>query len=547
VRCVGAWLILALLPFSPGQAYFTVTTGSAGTFTAGELVAALGLDTSAGTLGVQHPSFSAEFGLEHTEASLQSEFSFRTESVGHSGFCDALRLRVTGGGDITMAQAVAFTYGPVPSVNALRVFTADLSVLETDLSAIPHGAGCDLTLVSESVLPDTDVTTAGFFDVQRITWRLTAQQVVLNEVLANPGPGGEEFIELFNAGSEPVDVAGWVITEETSGGSVTAHTIKATSTAASDLVPFDGSENTLVPAGGHLALKFVGNTSYLNNDGDTITLFDVGGMELDSYTYTTSLVGKSDARIPDGTGDWIDPVPTPGLPNRLELSLTELSVELSAAGLRQEGDGAHMVGTDDDDQASASSGPGATSGPEADSGPGVTDEAGDDEQSEADTDPDATEEAATIVPDDESVADAGEATPVVEESGQSLSEETDDMDEASGSDGSNELSEESKEVQPKTESEGESKPASTEPEESVSAEAPTIADDTRPEESNGAEGSEVEPIPAEPEDVAESEPESLPEAEEPEPMDDEPVPESEPAKPEEASVPEEEAANPEAV
>lgn len=320
--------MLAMVPFAPGQAYFASEQIGGGSFTAGELTASLGLEDSTASLGPQQLLFTSEFGLEHSALSVANEVSFRTETVGSDVFCDALRLRITRGSDITMAQANSFIFGPETGTSSLQVFTADISVLESDLPTFPHGAGCNLTLISESVQTGLLVD-EGFTDVQRITWSLLAQQIVLNEVLADAGPGGGEFIELFNTGSEPVDVAGWEIAELTSSGATTSHTIVATSTNSSDLIAFNDSGSTIVPAGGYLALKFAGAASYLNNGGDTVTLFNHFGVEQDSYTYTTSLPGKSDARIPDGTGDWVDPIPTPGLPNKLEMTIEELSIGLT--------------------------------------------------------------------------------------------------------------------------------------------------------------------------------------------------------------------------
>ncbi|MDR3558945.1 MAG: hypothetical protein P4L58_00900, partial [Candidatus Pacebacteria bacterium] len=51
--------------------------------------------------------------------------------------------------------------------------------------------------------------------------------------------------------------------------------------------------------------------------GDTVTLYDPDGNMIDSHKYSASDVrqGKSIARVPDGTGDWIDPIPTPGAKN----------------------------------------------------------------------------------------------------------------------------------------------------------------------------------------------------------------------------------------
>ena len=88
----------------------------------------------------------------------------------------------------------------------------------------------------------------------------------------------------------------------------------------------------------------------LNNTGDTIKLFDSSDNLIDFYTYTghdycqleptpgdenSDTTGdgscgqvppnKSYARIPDGIGAWVDPIPTPGAPNVVEFELGEIT------------------------------------------------------------------------------------------------------------------------------------------------------------------------------------------------------------------------------
>lgn len=82
---------------------------------------------------------------------------------------------------------------------------------------------------------------------------------------------------------------------------------------------------TLIPSGGFLVIYRNDDLDFsLNNiGGDTVRLYD-GEIEnvanlIDSYTYTVNAPeGKSFARIPDGSNNWVDPIPTPGLPNSLE-------------------------------------------------------------------------------------------------------------------------------------------------------------------------------------------------------------------------------------
>ena len=167
---------------------------------------------------------------------------------------------------------------------------------------------------------------SGFSDIEEISLNLRAKTIVLNEVLANPDPNApypanREFIELKNNGNSQIDVAGWKISEMTSGGEERKYTITTTG-GSYTAVPYGGS--TVIPAGGWLVL-LLSNSTALNNDGDTIRLYDSSDNKLDEYSYSTAKYGLSDARYPDGIGAWVDPIPTPGAPNVVEFELGEIT------------------------------------------------------------------------------------------------------------------------------------------------------------------------------------------------------------------------------
>ena len=144
--------------------------------------------------------------------------------------------------------------------------------------------------------------------------------VLLNEVLADPDAASTtasqaEYIELYNTTTHPVDVAGWQVSDLSSGGNEIMHAVTATSSQAGQLVPFAGGTSTVIPGHGWLALRFSGHASYLNNGGDTVQLYDVAGGIRDRYAYTASTAGVSEGRIPDGTGSWVENTPTPDAMN----------------------------------------------------------------------------------------------------------------------------------------------------------------------------------------------------------------------------------------
>jgi hypothetical protein len=167
--------------------------------------------------------------------------------------------------------------------------------------------------------------------------------VVLNEFLPNPHgieygfdfgndssdmPQGE-WVELYNNDNVKHDLTGWYIRDELDSES---HQI------------FINSENTnlattTIEANGWLVVYM--NKAFFNNGGDTVRLFNANDELVDSHNYDNSNYcdleptpgeenvdnpsgsctsvpeNKAFARIPDGTGDWVDPIPTPGQANRL--------------------------------------------------------------------------------------------------------------------------------------------------------------------------------------------------------------------------------------
>ncbi|MEK7542590.1 MAG: lamin tail domain-containing protein [Patescibacteria group bacterium] len=169
------------------------------------------------------------------------------------------------------------------------------------------------------------------------------QLVVLNEILPNlKGADGQdgllgEWVELYNNGDFEVDVAGWYIEDASVSGN--RQTISLNNTHTGD---------TIIGAAGSgqewLVVFMAG--AIFNNTGDTASLFNADGVLKDSHAFGISVndtdsdaqqspreenvdtdtenagqEGKAIARIPDGTGEWVDPIPTPGGPNRMEEEL----------------------------------------------------------------------------------------------------------------------------------------------------------------------------------------------------------------------------------
>lgn len=143
----------------------------------------------------------------------------------------------------------------------------------------------------------------------------TAQpsDIVINEIMSDPGDSGQEWLELYNTTSVDINCTGWRLKD--AGGAITT------------------LSGTIV---GHGFMLVSSPKGSLNNAGDRITLLDGAMTMIDSVSYgdvpgsqaastaTLARDGASIIRFPDGVDrdtdreDWhVTSYPTPGAPNRL--------------------------------------------------------------------------------------------------------------------------------------------------------------------------------------------------------------------------------------
>jgi hypothetical protein len=133
----------------------------------------------------------------------------------------------------------------------------------------------------------------------------------VNEWLATAG-GTNEFVEIYNPGTNPVDLAGWVLTDDPSiSGSTNNRIGSLTFINAAGFVSFHADGNPKLGAN---------HTSFqLDRLGETIRLLDASGAIIDNIDMSVQLVSVSEGRYPDGA-DEIVPFPgsaSPGAPNWL--------------------------------------------------------------------------------------------------------------------------------------------------------------------------------------------------------------------------------------
>src|SRR3989339_256696 len=222
--------------------------------------------------------------------------------------------------------------GPISGFNLSTSTEFGTFDLEFDLpvdAPVTQEDLCQADLIFQAWRENIDTPEqSGYFDIEILSLNLKAKTIVLNEILANPNPtypypANREFIELKNNGNLPVDVAGWKVSEMTAGGVENKYTITTATTGSYRAIPYGGS--TIIPAGGWLVLLLSGTTA-LNNDGDTVRLYNGDDNKLDEYSYLTTKYGFTDARYLDGVGDWVDPYPTPNMTNILEADSALISI-----------------------------------------------------------------------------------------------------------------------------------------------------------------------------------------------------------------------------
>lgn len=154
----------------------------------------------------------------------------------------------------------------------------------------------------------------------------------LSEVLFNPLPGGEDFVELYNTTAQRFNLKNWQLARLNAAGEITGHTLVSTT-------------QTVLPGNSYLA--FTKNSSFLrdhypltgnlvevtalpayNNDAGTVLLLKPDSTELDRFTYSekmhASLIrnpkGVSLERISFQRNVWVSAssdagFATPGAPN----------------------------------------------------------------------------------------------------------------------------------------------------------------------------------------------------------------------------------------
>ena len=126
-----------------------------------------------------------------------------------------------------------------------------------------------------------------------------APTLVLNEIVYDDAATGlADQVEIYNAGTETVDLTGWKISDEKRDSFGQA------------------PEGTTLAPGEFLVLVKDVDFPFGLGKGDEVVLYDPSATVVDSYAYENTAPLSVWARCPDGTGDWAHATAaTPGAPN----------------------------------------------------------------------------------------------------------------------------------------------------------------------------------------------------------------------------------------
>lgn len=139
------------------------------------------------------------------------------------------------------------------------------------------------TLTVASVVALSSLATAAPLFFSQTATAASLGDVLINEIMANPATGNE-WVELYNTTSSPIDISQWQIRDNGNFHNIPDAT-------------------TIVAHGFYVGEKTAGNG--LANTGETITLEGHANAVIDTYTYGAATSGQSFARNTDGSSGWV--------------------------------------------------------------------------------------------------------------------------------------------------------------------------------------------------------------------------------------------------
>lgn len=208
-----------------------------------------------------------------------------------------------GGGSfssVTMTHAGSTYSGTIPGQAASAVVTYYLSATDDEAAVALLPSSAPAATFNYTV-------SSGSVPVLFVNEFLASNVAGLTDEMGDH----EDWIEIYNPGSTPIDLGGMYITDDLAAP--TKYQIPTTSPS-----------ETTVPAGGFLLLwadsemgEGIRHVNIkLSASGEAIGLFTSAGESIDSTTFGAQAADVSMARVPDGSANWVtDTTPTPAASN----------------------------------------------------------------------------------------------------------------------------------------------------------------------------------------------------------------------------------------
>ncbi|MEE0967492.1 MAG: lamin tail domain-containing protein [Bacilli bacterium] len=135
-----------------------------------------------------------------------------------------------------------------------------------------------------------------------------SSSILINEVESSDASGGNDWVEIINISDTDIDISGWYITDDKGKERVDE----------SSTYPL--IENTTLKAGEVLVLEETVNFDFGLGTGDTVTLYNANGEQVDTYSWSGHAAGTYSRT---STGEFVDQAPTKGAVNTISDSEEE--------------------------------------------------------------------------------------------------------------------------------------------------------------------------------------------------------------------------------
>ena len=132
---------------------------------------------------------------------------------------------------------------------------------------------------------------------------LSSNTIFINEVESNDAAGGNDWIEIINAGKSEIDISGWFVSDDKGLENLESGETKRI------------ADNTILGAGEVLVLEETVDFDFGLGKADTANLYNKENQQIDTYTWRAHAKGTY-SRIPDGVGEFVDKEPTKGKLNQ---------------------------------------------------------------------------------------------------------------------------------------------------------------------------------------------------------------------------------------